>query len=72
MGPVDEEGLTYPHWFVSGVAFSVIIQIVTYKLLIESRFWHWIALFVSVLGVLLYYGTIILGNTETISVIFQP
>lgn len=72
MGPVDNTGMTYPHWFVSGVAFCIIIQIVTYKLLIDSTFWHWIALFVGIFCVILYYATVILGNTDTLSVVFQP
>ena len=54
----DTNGITFTHWQKSTVNFSLIIHIVSYKLLIISEYWNALNLFVSVFSLLLYYGIV--------------
>jgi len=37
---LNTTGTTYDHWVHSTIAFSVIINLVTYKLFLENSFWN--------------------------------
>ena len=54
----DTNGIAFTHWQKSTVNFSLIIHIVSYKLLIISEYWNALNLFVSVFSLLLYYGIV--------------
>ena len=51
----DSDGIKFTHWQKSTVNFSLIIHIVSYKLLIISDYWNLLNLFVSVFSLLFYY-----------------
>ena len=51
----DTKGISYSHWQKSTVNFSLIIHIVSYKLLIISDYWNLLNLFVSLFSLLFYY-----------------
>ena len=51
----DTKGIFYSHWQKSTVNFSLIIHIVSYKLLIISDYWNLLNLLVSLFSLLLYY-----------------
>ena len=51
----DSDGVTYSHWQKSTINFSLIIHIVSYKLLIISDYWNLLNLLVSLFSLLLYY-----------------
>jgi magnesium-transporting ATPase (P-type) len=51
----DNTGITFNHWQKSTINFSLIIHVVTYKLLIISDFWNLINLSASLFSLLLYY-----------------
>ena len=51
----DETGITYNHWYKSTVNFSLIIHVVSYKLLIISDFWNWVNLTAFVVSICFYY-----------------
>ena len=54
----DTNGITFTHWQKSTVNFSLIIHIVSYKLLIISEYWNILNLIVSVFSLLLYYSIV--------------
>ena len=51
----DNSGTTFNHWQKSTINFSIIIHVVSYKLLIISDFWNLINLSASFLSLLIYY-----------------
>ena len=51
----DNSGTTFNHWQKSTINFSLIIHVVSYKLLIISDFWNLINLSASFLSLLFYY-----------------
>ena len=51
----DTNGTTYNHWQKSTINFSLIIHIVSYKLLIISDYWNLLNLLISLFSLLLYY-----------------
>ena len=51
----DNTGTTFNHWQKSTINFSLIIHVVSYKLLIISEFWNIINLAASFFSLLLYY-----------------
>jgi magnesium-transporting ATPase (P-type) len=38
-GVLNSDGIDDYHWFTSSISFSICLQIVTYKLFLESYFW---------------------------------
>lgn len=40
---LNPKGLTYDHWMHSALAFSVIINVVTFKLFVEISYWNLVA-----------------------------
>jgi magnesium-transporting ATPase (P-type) len=69
---IDILGRTGEHWFHSTVAFTVIIHIIIYKLFLETVFWNTVSIVTCLLCAFLYYGVVLMGNTNIISNVFQP
>ena len=68
---INTNGDTLDHWIKSTVSFSMIIHVVTYKLLIITNFWHSLNVSASVISVLIYYIVIYLLNTTMFAYKFQ-
>ena len=60
----DTDGVTFSHWQKSTINFSLIIHIVSYKLLIISDFWNLLNLLVSLFSLLLYYIVVFALSTD--------
>lgn len=69
-GPTDSTGLTQSHWFTSGVAFTLIMNIIVGKLFIETVYWNWLAGLVNIASLFFYYMCVIGGNTAPIAELF--
>ena len=70
--PVSSEGRDTGLWWVSTVSFTLVIQVVTAKLFLESVFWSKVNLFAGFLSLLFYYLSVIILNSTGVSLIFQP
>ena len=71
-GGIDDSGKTEDMWFISTIAFSSIIHLVTLKLVIELNFLNWVS-FVAGIGSLAFYWLfVIVFNTSFFSQWFQP
>jgi phospholipid-transporting ATPase len=68
----DETGVTFNHWYKSTVSFSLVIHIVTYKLLIISDFWNGLSLFSTIFSIGFYYVVVLILCYNPISYTFQP
>jgi len=60
-------GLTLDHWTLSTLSFTLMIQIVSYKLLLLSEFWNIINISTLVISILFYYGSLFFFSTEYFS-----
>ena len=70
--PASSEGRDTGLWWVSTVSFTLVIQVVTAKLFLESVFWSKVNLFAGFLSLLFYYLSVIILNSTGVSLIFQP
>lgn len=68
-GP-QAQGLTPNHWFLQTICFSQVVIIIVAKLFMETVYWHWISIATGILSIFLYFLTVLIGNTETVSHIF--
>lgn len=71
-GPTQESGITNNHWWISSIAFTVIIHIIVIKLFMETHFWNWYSAITGIACLLLYYATVLLLSTQFISNMIQP
>ena len=71
-GAIDSTGMTQSHWFVSGVAFCLIMHIIVLKLFIETVYWNGVGVLTNIGCLLFYYLCVILGNINFIAETFQP
>ena len=69
---VSKDGITMNNWEISTVSFSMIIHVVSIKLLLISNFWNWFSISLTILSVFFYYIIIIILCTCQIGKIFQP
>ncbi|CAI2370022.1 unnamed protein product [Moneuplotes crassus] len=69
---VNLEGHTETLWYVSSTAFTIIIHLVTMKLIIEILFLNWIVIVAGVGSVLLYWVCAIVLNVSFVAQLFQP
>lgn len=60
------------HWFVTTTAFTVIIHIIIYKLLLETVYWNTLSIGTIVLCFALYYIMTFGLSFNPISILFQP
>jgi phospholipid-transporting ATPase len=67
----DSTGITMNHWFKSTTSFSMIIHIVTLKLLVISDFWNVVSLVATFGSIAFYYLVIVVLNTDGMAFILQ-
>ena len=68
---ISSDGETFNHWQVATVSFSLVINIVTLKLLIISNFWNVINLGSSVFSVGFYFVVLFVLCSQTFAQNFQ-
>ena len=71
-GLVSYDGKDTGLWWVSTLSFTLVMHIVTYKLLLESIYMNNIILLTAVLSILGYYASVLVLNFDKVSQIFQP
>ena len=69
---INDNGDTMNSWKISTVSFSMVIHVVSIKLLLISTFWNWFSIIFTILSIILYYIIIICLCTYTIGSYFQP
>ena len=69
---INEKGDTMNSWKISTVSFSMVIHVVSIKLLLISNFWNWFSIIFTILSIVLYYIIIICLCTYSIGSYFQP
>ncbi len=65
-------GRTYTHWFKSCVAFSLVIHVIVFKILIETVNWNWISTLFGVICFASYYVMVFAMNMPILSPLIQP
>ena len=70
--PVGIEGKDTGLWWQSTVSFTMVIHVVTVKLFLESIFWSKVNLTAGCLSLLFYYLTVIVLNSGSVAITFQP
>jgi len=68
---VSSNGTVFDHWKISTVSFSLVINVVTLKLLIISNFWNIINLGSSVLSIGFYFLVLFTLCSQTFAQSFQ-
>jgi hypothetical protein len=71
-GMVRYDGKDTGLWWVSTLSFTLVMHIVTYKLLLESIYWNKINLLTAVFSIVGYYACVLALNFDKVSQIFQP
>ena len=69
---INNKGDTMNNWKISTVSFSMVIHVVSIKLLLISNFWNWFSIIFTILSIILYYIIIICLCTYSIGSVFQP
>ena len=69
---INEKGDTMNSWKISTVSFSMVIHVVSIKLLLISNFWNWFSIIFTILSIVLYYIIISCLCTYSIGSHFQP
>ena len=64
---MDESGTTYDTMYHSTLSFTIIVHVVTYKLLLEATMWNWINVSMCFASLVLYYITVIIINMDGIA-----
>ena len=59
---IDDSGRTFDTWFHSTLSFTLILHIVTYKLLVDSTMWNYINLTMCLISLVLYYVCVLIIN----------
>lgn len=59
------------HWHTSTLIFSLIINLVCFKLFIETRQWNLISIIAGALSIIFYYLVLLVMSTDKISGLFQ-
>lgn len=52
----DSEGHVYSHWLHSTISFTIIIHLVFYKLLMETKHLNWITIGAGITSIAIYYS----------------
>ena len=69
---INENGDTMNSWRISTVSFSMVIHVVSIKLLLISNFWNWLSIIFTFLSIILYYTIITCLCTYSIGSHLQP
>ena len=70
-GAVDGEK-TFEHWVISTVSFTVIVHVVSFKLYVESQFWHYISVGAGLVSLVLFHLAIAVCFTNEVANLFHP
>jgi len=68
----DSSGQMKSHWWVSTVSFTLIMHFITYKLLLQTSFWHIYGVLSAFLALVFYYVTVLIMSVDSISKLVQP
>eukprot|EP00359_Climacostomum_virens_P001863 CAMPEP_0204898568 /NCGR_PEP_ID=MMETSP1397-20131031/1370_1 /ASSEMBLY_ACC=CAM_ASM_000891 /TAXON_ID=49980 /ORGANISM="Climacostomum Climacostomum virens, Strain Stock W-24" /LENGTH=1118 /DNA_ID=CAMNT_0052066443 /DNA_START=715 /DNA_END=4071 /DNA_ORIENTATION=+ len=68
----DSHGRDAGLWFISTVSFTLVILIVTGKLLMESVYWNKVNLIACFGSIAFYFAVVIVLNTRALAEVFQP
>jgi phospholipid-transporting ATPase len=68
----NEEGKAAGLFWTSTLSFTILIHIVSLKLMLESGYWTGVNLFGVGISVIVYYSTIIIMSLDPVSKTFQP
>jgi hypothetical protein len=71
-GIVNENGNTFNNWRIATVSFSLVIHVVSIKLLIISEFWNIFSLGFTIISVIFYYIVLVVLCIPKMGNIFQP
>lgn len=71
-GPLDDSGKTTDHWYISSVAFTCVIHLVTLKLILETINLNLIYIFVVFICMISYYVIVLVLNENTVAISMQP
>ena len=66
-GPIDKTGKTYTHWFKSCVAFSLVIHVIVFKIMIETVNWNWVSVLFGGICFASYYLMVFVMNLDLIA-----
>ena len=69
---INNKGDTMNNWKISTVSFSMVIHVVSIKLLLISNFWNWFSIIFTFFSIILYYIIIICLCSYSIGSILQP
>ena len=69
---VDTDGKDTGLWWLSTLSFTLIIHIISFKMLLMSRFWNIVSLIGVIGGLGFYYFTVIVLNMAPIASVLQP
>lgn len=69
---VDDDGRDTGLWWVSTLSFTLIIHIISFKMLMVSSYWNKLSLIGVIGGLGLYYVSIIFLNTANVASRIQP
>ena len=69
---VDDDGRDSGLWWVSTLSFTLIIHIISFKMLMVSSYWNKLSLIGVIGGLGLYYISIIFLNTAAVASRIQP
>ena len=69
---ISKNGKTLNNWKIATVSFSMVIHVVSIKLLIISNFWNYISIAFTIFSVIFYYIVLICLCLYPIGKIFQP
>jgi hypothetical protein len=64
--------MTQSHWWISSIAFTVIVNTIVLKLFLETNFWNWLSSGSGAFVIIFYLGTVFLLNTKPVSNSLQP
>jgi len=65
-------GKTQTHWFKSCVAFSLVIHVIVFKIMIETVNWNWISTLFGLICFASYYVMVFAMNMHMLSPLIQP
>lgn len=69
---IDESGRTFTHWFKSSVAFSLVIHVIVFKIMIETVNWNWVSVLFGAICFVSYYAMVFVMNMDMVAPLIQP
>jgi len=66
------EGTRNDHWVASTISFSMIIHLVTYKLLLETRHFNLISFMFGIMCLVIYWSFLLFAQVQIVATSVQP